>query len=346
MKTLANVLMEIYTSSDRGKLLSNMEYFLELLASNYQPAYKSDCQLIEKGLRFGVGNMIARYTERNLWPTTEETQQITNRLVCEAGMQEADAERLIGFLYYMVGWNKLPPYEAPAANEERFNEKRIVQPEPAPMPIDDCTVVPNVVLPDPVIDGEFQAQGFDQLPAISDVEEEYEEERLPSAPIQPQMSGKRITIYEKNLVGREEGIGPYIFSDADVLDISLVHFVISEEINRQNLPVSIEIGQLQCGGFLSRGYEDILIIVNNEHPRDYFRHVIRLYKTGSMAEIHVYAQGVSKTYNLQNKMNARNSLLDQLTGSMKQVEIKASIEGTYYNSLLVCIDLALKRLYE
>ena len=110
---LSQELKSIYTVSDRRRLLLDPEYFSEQLMKYYQPAYKSDCKILDTASRCGVGKVLVQYLDQNLWMTEDDKNTTAAELTKHCSLSEQDAYRAVSFFSYMMGWDETPPCEAP-----------------------------------------------------------------------------------------------------------------------------------------------------------------------------------------------------------------------------------------
>ena len=106
MGNLYSVLRNAYQNGDKARLLNDGDYFLQRIAMDYEPAFKHDCQLIERAVRQGAGKIVYQYLQQNCIPTTADTNVFLQQMQSRAGFTAQEAERAVGFLYYMVGWNQ------------------------------------------------------------------------------------------------------------------------------------------------------------------------------------------------------------------------------------------------
>ena len=110
---LSQELKSIYTVSDRRRLLLDPEYFSEQLMKYYQPAYKSDCKILDTVSRCGIGKVLVQYLDQNLWMTEDDKTTTAAELTKHCSLSEQDAYRAVSFFSYMMGWDETPPCEAP-----------------------------------------------------------------------------------------------------------------------------------------------------------------------------------------------------------------------------------------
>ena len=106
MGNLYSVLRTVYQYGNQAQLLNDGDYFLQQLATCYEPAFKYDCQLIERAVRQGAGNIVYQYLQQNSIPNASDTDVFLQQMQNRAGFSRTEAERAVGFLYYMVGWNE------------------------------------------------------------------------------------------------------------------------------------------------------------------------------------------------------------------------------------------------
>lgn len=153
------------------------------------------------------------------------------------------------------------------------------------------------------------------------------------------MTSGTFQISEKELVGREDLIQPMLIRDGDTLSLDLIYELLANEISYQGIPTEIGYGTLKTGGMFNRDTEEIIVLTNEEHPRDYLKHLIRFRMRGNrVAEIKVYAYGISRMFEKRERMEACPSMLNRLSGAQRQVEMKAEEEEGYYMTLTMCIQ--------
>ena len=105
--TINDVLTRIYSSpgSDKLKVLTNPDYFVEQLAKYYKPAFKNDCRILEKASRGGLGKIIRQYQDQNAIPRNSDKINIQSELVNRCGFTPDEAARVISLYFDMVGWD-------------------------------------------------------------------------------------------------------------------------------------------------------------------------------------------------------------------------------------------------
>ena len=104
---ISDVLSRIYSSSGQDKLrvLANPEYFIEKLKRYYLPAFRKDCQILEKASRGGLGQIILQYQNQKEIPGDPDKKRIINQMVKQCGFSESDAARAMTLYFEMVGWD-------------------------------------------------------------------------------------------------------------------------------------------------------------------------------------------------------------------------------------------------
>ena len=129
-------------------------------------------------------------------------------------------------------------------------------------------------------------------------------------------------IAEKELAGREDLIQPMLVRDGDTLSLELICELLEDEIRYQGIPTVVEYGTLRTGGLFNHDTERIIVLTNMDHPHDYLAR----------------RQTISRMYEKREKMGSCPSLLDRVTGALRQVEMKAQEEESYYSALAMCIQ--------
>ena len=107
--TLSELLQKIYTSANSENILKNPDYFMGLLANNYQPEFKNDCQILEKAARSGIGQIVLQFYQQHAIPTESEKRQIVQQLCDRCGFEISDAARAMKLYWDMVGWGSNIP---------------------------------------------------------------------------------------------------------------------------------------------------------------------------------------------------------------------------------------------
>lgn len=104
LESMTDVLRKLYTTSDPQKLLNDPEYFTKQLAQVYRPAFKRDCQILEKASKSGIGQIVLQFYQQHALPTEEEKRKIVQELCNRCGMPISDAARAMQLYWDMVGW--------------------------------------------------------------------------------------------------------------------------------------------------------------------------------------------------------------------------------------------------
>ena len=105
--SISDVLTRIYSSpgSDKLRILTNPEYFIEELKKYYLPAFRKDCQILEKASRSGLGKIILQYQNQKEIPGDSDKKMIIDQMVKQCGFSESDAARAMTLFFGMVGWD-------------------------------------------------------------------------------------------------------------------------------------------------------------------------------------------------------------------------------------------------
>ena len=103
---IIEVLCNIYGNADKSRILSDPDYFVDMLAKNYRPEFKEDCRLLEKASRGGLGSIIEQYLRQGAVPTGDEAETIVSELCNRCGFSQTDARRALSLYWYMVGWGR------------------------------------------------------------------------------------------------------------------------------------------------------------------------------------------------------------------------------------------------
>lgn len=122
--TIEETLRAIWRSGDRNRLLTDEAYFLSTLAERYQPQFKADCKLMERGIRAGAGKIVLQFLNQGRSPSAAELGRFREMMQVRAGFEAYEAQRIIDLLSGMVGWTAQPqPQPGPRP-----------RPNPAPKP--------------------------------------------------------------------------------------------------------------------------------------------------------------------------------------------------------------------
>lgn len=133
MAYLSACLRNIYLNGDQFRLLTDVDWFLQRIAQSYQPEWKSDCKLLERAVRQGAGKVIWQYLSQNDRPDAAGTAQFSSQLQSRAGFSANDANRMLAYLYYMVGWSgtapDLPQVATPTSSPSAAQRKQYANPQ-------------------------------------------------------------------------------------------------------------------------------------------------------------------------------------------------------------------------
>lgn len=122
------------------------------------------------------------------------------------------------------------------------------------------------------------------------------------------------------------------FPNGNNVNLVTVREAIQNEAEKNGIPVAFREDTLKSGGLFNKQVEDILVMYNPEHEKDYLQFVIRVQHMGSYAFMHVYNMGGSKNFRDSNAA-ASGSTLKQITGLLGGRNAKMQVEEQYYTIL-------------
>ena len=128
---------------------------------------------------------------------------------------------------------------------------------------------------------------------------------------------------------------------ADAQGVNLLNFqdVLQEECDANGIPVAFHSDILKTGSLLNKQAEDILIIYNPEHPKDYFNFLVRITYQGKYAFLDVFTVGQSKNYShARPGSNLATSMTKKLINAASGHKEKLQQEEDYYTILSDCIQ--------
>ena len=131
---------------------------------------------------------------------------------------------------------------------------------------------------------------------------------------------------EKDLTS--EWIPQVRVTNGDNVNLVAIREAIQNGADEIGIPVAFREEQIKVGGFLNRELEDILVMYNPEHARDYRNFVIRIQHRGNYAFVYVYNMGGSKNY-MNSQTMKKGGLLRKALG----VDKKMLEEEQYYQML-------------
>ena len=102
--SIENALRAMYLASDKTRILTDPEYFVQELTRIYRPEYKRDCQLLEKASRSGLGAVVIQFIQQNAEPDASETENVIAEFSSRCGFPNTDARRAVSLYGHMVGW--------------------------------------------------------------------------------------------------------------------------------------------------------------------------------------------------------------------------------------------------
>lgn len=103
--TIEQTLVQIWNENDHQQLLTNPDFFLNTIASKYQPDFKADCKLMERGIRVGAGKITLQFIQQNAVPSASEYATFCSMLQQRAQFTDSEASRVVQLMSAMVGWN-------------------------------------------------------------------------------------------------------------------------------------------------------------------------------------------------------------------------------------------------
>ena len=116
--------------------------------------------------------------------------------------------------------------------------------------------------------------------------------------------------------------------NGDNVNLMAIREAIQKGADEICIPVAFREEQVKVGSLLNRQLEDILVMYNPKHARDYRKFVIRMEHRGKWAFVSVYNMGGSKNYMNSQVMESR-SLMRKAFG----VDRKLLEENQYYEML-------------
>lgn len=96
-------LRQIYSVSDRSRLLNDSDYFIDCMVKYYKPEYKEDCRLLERAINNGAGSIVYQFVQQGTAPTKDERDTFFNLLRNKAGFSTDETNDVIDALFYMTG---------------------------------------------------------------------------------------------------------------------------------------------------------------------------------------------------------------------------------------------------
>ena len=135
--------------------------------------------------------------------------------------------------------------------------------------------------------------------------------------------------------------------NGDNVNLAVVRDAIQEQADENGIPVAFGEDQVKVSGLFNWQMEDVLLMYNPEHPRDYLRFVIRVKHQGKYAFMQVYNMGGSKNFRDISKAEEYDAKDDwvgglgrKLMNSVTGVNSKVQEEENYYTILRDCLENA------
>lgn len=100
--------------------------------------------------------------------------------------------------------------------------------------------------------------------------------------------------------------------------------------NKYGLPFLFERDQIKSGSFISKQYEDCLILKNAEHPTGYFYFIFTVRNLGNAYHCSIYRYGFSENTKQQNKHDERINSLANPFKMVRGVLTKVDSQGMEY----------------
>ena len=145
---------------------------------------------------------------------------------------------------------------------------------------------------------------------------------------------------EKQLTS--EWIPAVRWSNGADVNLVTVREAIQDQADMNGIPVAFQEEQMKVGGLFSSEREDILIMYNPEHERDYLKFAIRVTHQGKYAFMRTFNLGGSKNFG-----NDNLAALGGTIGAMKKIgnaigghNKKLQAEEEYYTILKDCLNSA------
>jgi len=134
---------------------------------------------------------------------------------------------------------------------------------------------------------------------------------------------------EKQLL--REWINPVRFQNGNNVNLTTVANLIQQGANEAGIPVAFTPDKLKTGGLLNQQMEDILIMYNPQHQKDYLHFLIRVEHMGNYAFMHIYELGSSRNANLlSGGITAAGTIAGGVINKVRGTTAKANLESQYY----------------
>lgn len=106
IEPLETKLRALYLSSDKTRMLTDTDYFIERITTINNEEYKRDCQLLGKASHSGLGNIVIQYIQQQAEPDTAELAQLISEVSSRCGFTKSESERAVRMYGKMVGWSR------------------------------------------------------------------------------------------------------------------------------------------------------------------------------------------------------------------------------------------------
>lgn len=101
---------------------------------------------------------------------------------------------------------------------------------------------------------------------------------------------------EKDLVEDYRFINRLRFRDGSGVNLVSLQEALQDECDANGIPVAFRSDILKTGGLLNKQTEEVLVLYNTEHPKDYLQFMIRVTHQGRYAFLDVFKVGGSKNF--------------------------------------------------
>lgn len=131
-------------------------------------------------------------------------------------------------------------------------------------------------------------------------------------------------------------------------DVNLTSFqsLLQDEADENGIPVAFRDDILKTGGFFNKQVEDVVVVYNPEHEKDYFNFLVRITHQGKYAFLDVFVVGRSRNIStlsgLSDFVGDGSDIVSGLVGGLVNkvtgTTAKVQTEQNYYTILSDCLD--------
>ncbi len=139
---------------------------------------------------------------------------------------------------------------------------------------------------------------------------------------------------EKDLDDMFRFINRVRFSNGEDVNLQVVQNLLQEECNANGIPVAFRNDTLKTGGLFSKQVEDVIVLYNPDHIKDYLHFLLRVTHQGNYAFLDVFKVGGSTNYKHDNSASGGRRILNALTGHNQKLQQ----EENYYTILKDCLE--------